>query len=179
MPNSFRCKSVTKDRNPTAYPTVALFFLVTDGDGPRYTRKVPSLSISGFPPLVRTDFADDRAWERLCADVARGYSAVEAPGLSVEFINDPAFGDLEALDVLGSIVGQAEGTDILFIADREAMNSLDYPILVVSILPVEGEQYFRCAAQSICEVQTNLDLSNLDWADFAGATDQGGVFRGF
>jgi hypothetical protein len=66
---------------------------------------------------------------------------------------------------------------VLFVADSVAFTLPDHPVLVVDLL--DDRQPFRCILSELWGVENNLNLANLDWEDFAGAADEGGVFRGF
>ncbi|WP_416429742.1 DUF6924 domain-containing protein [Paenarthrobacter nicotinovorans] len=60
--------------------------------------------------------------------------------------------------------------------DETALGS-DYPILVVNLGDLSHEP-FRCIAGSLCSVDNNSKIANMDWEEFAD-TDAAGVFRGF
>jgi len=66
---------------------------------------------------------------------------------------------------------------VLFVADIEAMREPS-PVRVVDLSP-EGSLPFRCAATQLWSVDSNLNLANMDWEEFATAVDAVGVFRGF
>lgn len=65
---------------------------------------------------------------------------------------------------------------VLFIVDRAALE-MGYPIHVVD-LDEQSRQPFRCIARELWGVENNLNISNMDWEEFAERTDDG-VFRGF
>ena len=68
---------------------------------------------------------------------------------------------------------------MLFIADSTTVNSPDHPVLVVDLRGDMGKRPFRCVPSELWGVDNNLNIANMDWEDFAGAVDEGGVFRGF
>ena len=53
----------------------------------------------------------------------------------------------------------------------------------MSLLAVDLEsepgRTFRVQPGSFTDVSANLAIANMDFADFAGATDESGTFRGF
>jgi len=65
---------------------------------------------------------------------------------------------------------------VLFVADDIAVATPDFPILVVDLR--DGRPPFRCIAAELWAVDNNLNVSNMDWEDFADAVDQKGVYRG-
>jgi hypothetical protein len=43
----------------------------------------------------------------------------------------------------------------------------------------ERGRTFRTIPSEVCAIQNNLSIYNLDFADFADAVDNDGIFRGF
>jgi hypothetical protein len=125
--------------------------------------------------LVRTDFRSDEGWEQVSAAATaeneEGFSA------NVEPVSDPAFRDAAPEAVRAAIPGHDEGAVTLFIADAAAHDGPGYPILVIDLW--EGRPPFRCIASELWAVDNNLSIANMDWEDFADATDPDGVFRGY
>lgn len=68
---------------------------------------------------------------------------------------------------------------MLFIANTTALTFPDHPILVVDLLGDSARPPFRCIPPVLWGIDNNLNISNMDWDDFAGAVDQDGTFRGF
>jgi hypothetical protein len=126
--------------------------------------------------LVRTDFSDDHAWEGLTEAAQResadGFQADLAP------VSDPAFDGASWPAVREAVPQGRERAAVLFIADGPAIATADHPILVVYLRP-GTEAPFRCIPSELWAVDNNISLANLDWADFTGALDDDGVFRGF
>jgi len=69
------------------------------------------------------------------------------------------------------------GASVLFIADEAALDSPDGPVLVVNLNDYDVDP-FRCIASELWGVENNLNISNMDWEEFAESTVDG-VFRGF
>lgn len=136
---------------------------------------MPALPQSNGSLLVRTDFSDDDAWRRLVEHVekenADGFQAY------VDFVDDAAFADSDWAAVRAAVPPNDEGASVLFVADRTALATDDHPILVIDLMSDSAP--FRCVADELWSVDNNLNISNMDWEDFAGAVDADGVFRGF
>ena len=129
--------------------------------------------------MVRTDFTNDEAWDELCMAVTTpnedGFLANLTP------VNDPTFTDAGWEDVKGAVPPNDEGSTIVLIADSTTFATPLYPVLVVDLMDFDGRSLepFRCIASELWAVENNLNLANLDWDDFAGATDPDRIFRGF
>ena len=96
----------------------------------------------------------------------------------LELVNDSAFDRLNWQAVKATVPVNENGASVLFIADSTTLASLDHPILVVD-LGISGQSPFRCVAPELWGVENNLNISNMDWDEFANAVDKGGIFRGF
>jgi hypothetical protein len=139
----------------------------------------PSLPRSSSSLLVRTDFTSDPAdetWEQVreaaLRENADGFRAYCEP------VSDPAFEGATWEDVKAAVLAHGERAAVLFVVDGVTMGSADHPILVVDLLS-HSDQSFRCIPAELWGVDNNLNLANMDWADFADAVDQDGIFRGF
>jgi hypothetical protein len=137
----------------------------------------PALPAEGASHLVRTDFASDTAWELVC-ELARdryqdGFSATVVP------FSDTAFNGASWQAVKASAPADDSGVAVLFIADSVTLSSPEHPILVVDLWDSPGESTFRCIPSQLWSVENNLNLGNMDWHDFADATDDHDIFRGF
>ncbi len=138
--------------------------------------RMPVLPRSDSSLLVRTDFASDDAWQEVSDETQRenedGFRAY------LELVNDPAFDRANWQTVKAAVPVNDNGASVLFIADGAALTSPDHPILVVD-LGNSGKSPFRCVASELWGVENNLNISNMDWEEFASAVDEGGIFRGF
>ena len=123
--------------------------------------------------LVRTDFSDDEAWERLLVDASRPYGP---DGFAATFvpINERAYEGMSAAE-LAAVDGDA---NVIYAADRDSMVGVHRTILVVDRLHDPGRS-FRCTLPTAWGVENNLSLSNMDFFEFADAADGDGVFTGF
>lgn len=157
---------------------------------------------SDSTPIIRTDFADDRAWQTVALEISKPVDFENPdnpdPGddgyaPNVMLIEDRAF-----QGVTGAALGQAfEPSDEAFgyalLADGRSMAeavaggeiTLDYVDLSISD-PEDAELFnsfmgrtFRCVVPEVASIEVNLSIANMDFSDFADHTDADGVFRGF
>jgi hypothetical protein len=129
--------------------------------------------------LVRTWFGGaDADWESLV-------SAVRTPSEEgflayVEIVDDPAFAGLDA-EALRT--AQPDPAMVSFLADRTTLTDPDHPILAVRTLPDHEDEDesrpFRVVPAELWSVENNLNLSNMDWEEFASAAGPDHVYRGF
>jgi broad specificity phosphatase PhoE len=150
-------------------------------------RCMPNLLPHGGPLLVRTDFADDDAWDRVCDEATREYGP-DGFCANVGPFSDPGWAGAAWDAVKAAVPAGGAGSSVLFIADHITLGSPKHPILVVDLQDtylsvaefpeIEGRTPFRCVPAALWEVENNLNLANMDWEDFADATDDDGVYRG-
>ena len=138
-----------------------------------------SLPSSSSSLLVRTDFTSDEAWAR-----TRAAAEAESPeGFSagLEIVDDRTLDGAPAAALREAALAAADPEQyavVLFVADQQALSGAEHPILVIDLDP-DGRAPFRCVARELWSVENNLNLANMGWEDFAGATDPDGTFRGF
>jgi hypothetical protein len=125
--------------------------------------------------LVRTSFADEKAWldarSVVLSENEDGFRAY------VEVVDDPAWENADWEQLREAVLAAENHAAVLFVVDHDALES-DYPILVVD-LDEALRQPFRCVARELWGVDNNLNLANMDWEDFAENADTDRVFRGF
>lgn len=146
-----------------------------------------------FSDLVRTDFADDDAWDQVQDEATReywpdedqpdGFSANVAP------VSDPRWAGATWETVKAAAPVDDTGPCVLFIADGITFASPEHPILVVDLddkilsvaeFPeIADRTPFRCIPSELWGVENNLSIANMEWEAFAEAVDDDGVFRGF
>jgi hypothetical protein len=149
---------------------------------------VPTLPDTGTL-LVRTDFADDDAWNLVRDEATREYGP-DGFRAYIEPVSDPRWANAPWPAVKAAAPTSEAGPSVLFIADSSTFASPDHLVLVVDLqdkfLPVADfpeiadRVPFRCTPSALWDVENNLNIANLDWEDYAGiAADDGGVYRGF
>lgn len=136
--------------------------------------RVSSLPKSQNSLLVRTAFHDDQAWADLLAAVATenddGFRAY------VDVIDGQALIGASAEAVRAGVLASGSHAAVVFVVDQKALAD-GFPILVVD-LSSDERPAFRCIADELWSVDNNLNIGNMDWEEFADATDEHGVYRG-
>ncbi len=155
-----------------------------------------TIPASDRPPLVRTDFSDEAAWQAIRRSILTIPPELEdAIGLMnfmndlsdddeddsdepwfVDIIDERRFADLSMEEVIKRLPAD-DNNLCLFIVDRQAISDSGHPILVVD-LRQGGSRTFRAIPSQICSIGSNLPIANMDWEDFADHVDEQGVFRG-
>jgi len=150
--------------------------LTTDG---------PTGRITGMPALpqpddltslvLRVDFTDDTAWTQLQATIDSLDDYRHAT-----YVSDPGFADATAQTLVDMEAAASDEHKViyLFLADAITMISPDHPLLAVD-LHTEPGRTFRLPPRWFLDVSTNLSIANMDFAEFADATDATGTYRGF
>lgn len=124
--------------------------------------------------LVRTDFADNEAWERLMEQVN---DPIDPFFFTMEVLEDAERNGASVDDLVAAAPnGYPHG--FLVVADAIAMSKPRFPLLVVDLAENRGAQ-FRAAAKHVAEIENNLAIGNMDFEEFAEAVRKDGVFRGF
>jgi hypothetical protein len=124
--------------------------------------------------VLRTDFSDDQAWERLQATINTSW---EYP--CATYVSDQAYAgvSIQALIEIRSRGGDAGYIGYLFLADAVTMTDPELPLLAVD-LRWEPGRTFRVPPRWYPEVSANLTIANLSFHDFADAVDASGTYRG-
>jgi hypothetical protein len=96
-------------------------------------------------------------------------------------VNNPVF---EGLSAEALKAKQTAGPIVSFLADETTLTSAEHPILAVWVLPRrDGDRRdhrpFRVVPAELWSVENNINLANMDWADFTRSVGGDGVFRGF
>ena len=152
-------------------------------------------------PLVRTDFSDDVAWERVAhavmapADFGVGIDP-DVPGDDGLYApNIGAVADREFEGATGQSLADAASGEVLgyvLLADgrsiREAAAGGELTVVYVdlSVAPEDAEEFgwvngreLRCDVREVASIEANLSIANMDFEEFADSVEEDGVFRGF
>jgi hypothetical protein len=124
--------------------------------------------------VLRTDFSDAVSWESICIAIRESVGEFKA---YVDFVSDPEFDDVSTEQLL-SMTPQDFIRSFMFVVDHVAISRPDHPVLVLDLFTEPGRT-FRVLPSEVWGVENNLSISNMDFAEFADAVDQDGVFRGF
>lgn len=123
--------------------------------------------------LIRTDFSDQAAWDRLIG------AAREPDDLfmfNMEVVDDRANSGMTVEQVMAALP-ESYAHSFMVVADKAAMSPPDHPLLVVDLHEERGRQ-FRAVVAVISQIDCNLSIANMGFEDFAGMVDDSGVFRG-
>jgi hypothetical protein len=127
------------------------------------------------PVALRTCFKDEAAWQRLretmLAENDAGWQAY------LEVVDDPAYADV-TVEALVAGVGRDYTEWFLVIADELTFADAERPLLVLDLHRERGRS-FRVIPAYLPDVTSNLSIANMDFAEFAEASDGDDVFRGF
>jgi hypothetical protein len=131
--------------------------------------------------VVRTGFGDEAAWQRVRAAVDQpwglGHGATaEAFREEILYVDNPAWSQSTAEDVLAAMTGSPDGADapedcwaVFFLADAQSMTDAEPTLLAVSTDPDESPAAFRVPASEVPHnMHCNLALGNLDFDEFSG-----------
>lgn len=124
--------------------------------------------------VLRTDFSNDAAWDAVRA-------AIDGADVhrSATYVSDPLF---TGVSVQALVDEDAAADDdklfYLFLADTTTMIDAEHPLLAVDLYDEPGRT-FRVPPRWYAEISANLTISNMDFAEFADATDGSGAYRGF
>ncbi|GHA25544.1 hypothetical protein GCM10010372_26880 [Streptomyces tauricus] len=135
-----------------------------------------------YPPLllVRTDYRDDDAWQRVLAALDKPWvfdEDDEDNGRSKEDIvrvDDPVWADATPADVLAALTAPEDGEapaecgwPVVFLADRASMRGAEPTLLAVSPDPEEETEPYRIPAlETPHEMHCNLAIANMDFDEF-------------
>ncbi len=126
--------------------------------------------------VLRTDFSDQAVWDAICATI-RSADAGDEFVAYVDFVDDPAYQGLTTPQIL-DLLPEDYDHSFLVIVDGETVASPETPVLVVDLYEERGRE-FRAVASELHQIENNLSIANMDFADFAEAVDEDGVFRDF
>jgi hypothetical protein len=129
---------------------------------------------SGNALVIRTDFSDEAAWDRLCG-------AIRTPSpdfgflANVDFVSDRQYDGATA----DALVAEApDSQQLLFVADRVALTHPEQPLLAVYYFD-KPFRSLRVIPSELWGVENNISLANMDFDEFAENVGPDGIFRGF
>ncbi|OON80989.1 hypothetical protein B1H18_09165 [Streptomyces tsukubensis] len=129
------------------------------------------------PLVIRADFTDDDAWNRVVEGLREPWMDVEPDPY---LVSDPAYDGMPAERIIKAVLAAIPETGlpgVVFVADADTMRGPTYPLLAVST-EWDGEPFaededtfrtrFRVRPDAAIEASCNLGLGNMDFEDFAG-----------
>ena len=123
--------------------------------------------------VLRTDFSDDATWKAVRAAISEPVDGFLA---YVEFIDDVAFDGVGPSELVE--LGRDAAKSYIIVADRATMTTSDHALLIIDLLEEPGRT-FRAIPSQIQTIENNLSIANVDFREFAEASDVDGVFRGY
>lgn len=129
-----------------------------------------------LPLVLRTDFSNQTAWERVCA-IIRTPVGLFRFHANLEFVEDIEYSDITKEQLL-KLIPKDYSHSFIIIVDRTAISLPDYPLLVIDLYERSGHE-FRAIPSQIQSIENNLSIANMDFEEFADSVDSDGVFRGF
>lgn len=127
-----------------------------------------------FELFVRTDFSNASAWEEICDQVNDNDYGIPP---MVAFIDDIQFNELKPGNLPRFDVDQLKHT-FIFIIDEESILNHEHPVLCIDLNKEYGRS-FRVLPSEVAAIAANLNLANMDFAEFADHVDDDGIFRDF
>jgi uncharacterized protein DUF6924 len=128
---------------------------------------------SSKPLIVRTDFSDANAWQRL-RDAIQSRTD-EGFAADVEVVDRSEYDGLTSEQLLSLLPETA--APVLFVADAATLSGEGGPVLAIGVTEERGRM-FRVIASELWLVENNLSLANMEFAEFLQAA-QDGIFRGW
>jgi hypothetical protein len=128
------------------------------------------------PLVLRTDFSNQPTWEVIRSTILKPVGVLRFRAY-VEFLDDPTYDGIDK-DQLLTLLPKDYNHSFIIVVDRTAITEPDYPLLVVGLFEVSGNE-FRTIPSGVQAIQNNLSIGNMDFEEFAQAVDEKGVFRGF
>ena len=125
--------------------------------------------------VLRANFSDDVAWDVLQAaiDSSSGYH-------NATYVSDPTYAGMTVQELVDADAATSDDDRLtyIFVADAITMIDDEHPLLAVDLYSQPGRT-FRVPPHWYADVSANLTIANMDFAEFADATDGSGTFRGF
>ena len=133
--------------------------------------------LSGLSLLIRGDFSDLEAWTTV-ANAALAPDPVDGFSADLTLVDDPTYDNI-TVDELAHAIGEPPPFYV-FLCDTQTLSHPDHPILAINL---DGEdtsnRSVRVVPAAMWSIENNLALANMDFAEFVGAADTDGIFRGF
>ena len=123
--------------------------------------------------LLRTDFSDQEKWD----ECKRIICNPDEPFIcNINFVEDIAFLNKDPINIKNE-VPMKYLSPVLFVADKLALQTVDFPCLVLG-LNHNRDLSFRALAKTLPMIENNLSIANEDFEEFMAATGPTGIFLG-
>lgn len=134
------------------------------------------ISESENAPVLRTDFSDQIAWEKIRTEILKPVGIFRFRA-NVEFIDNLDFADISK-DQLLEILPTDYNHSFIIVVDQTAISHPEHPLLIIDLFDRSVHE-FRALPTQIQGIENNLSIANMDFEEFADSVDEDGVFRGF
>jgi hypothetical protein len=127
--------------------------------------------------VLRTDFSDDSAWDAVCDEIRRS----ECEGFIERYdcVSDRGWKDFPQERFLDF----SAPPYFFMVVDAETIRHPEHPLLAVDLNPYSQtsreKRMFRLVPAQATGFACNLNISNMDFDEFAESADYDGIFRGF
>jgi hypothetical protein len=128
------------------------------------------------PLVLRTDFSNQSAWERICAEIQKPVGIFRFRA-NVGFLDDVEYSGITKVELL-ELIPEDYSHSFIILVDQMAISHPDHSLLVVDLYEKSGRE-FRAVPSQVQSIENNLSIANMDFEEFAGAVEEDGVFRGF
>lgn len=128
------------------------------------------------PLVLRTDFSNQSAWERICADIQKPVGIFRFRA-NVEFLDDVEYAGISKEQLL-ELIPENYSHSFIVLVDQMAISHPDHPLLVVDLYEKSGRE-LRAIPSRVQSIENNLSIANMDFEEFAEAVEEDGIFRGF
>jgi len=133
----------------------------------------PKLPAYDCSLVIRTDFTNETAWQRVCEEIQAPQTESEFQAL-VECMSDEACSGLTPSAVC-QLLPDVEERLFVFLVDSQTLSNSEHPVLVVDT--EEPSRTFRVIPAAAWAVENNLRLANMGFDDFEASLGPDGVFR--
>ncbi|KFG03821.1 MULTISPECIES: DUF6924 domain-containing protein [Streptomyces] len=125
--------------------------------------------------VLRTDFSSETAWETVQAAIDSSDDHRDAT-----FVSDSSFTDVSVQALVDADAAADDESKLcyVFLADATTMTGEEHPLLAVDLYDEPGRT-FRVPPRWYADVSNNLTIANMDFSEFADATDASGTYHGF
>ena len=127
------------------------------------------------PLVLRTDFSNQSAWERICADIQKPVGIFRFRA-NVEFLDDVEYAGITKEQLL-ELIPENYSHSFIVLVDQMAISHPDHPLLVVDLYEKSGRE-LRAIPSRVQSIENNLSIANMDFEEFAEAVEEDGIFRG-
>ncbi|MFI9046128.1 DUF6924 domain-containing protein [Streptomyces sp. NPDC053427] len=152
------------------------------------------VGLEELTPLIRTDYADQAAWETFIShfrdneeeNPLPGVKVLDDPpddedGIAFAVIDDPAYANLTAEQLLElSAEGTGEEYGMLLVVDKSALASSEYPVLAIDRSEEQEDRgrAFRIVLSELVDFAGRMEIADCDFCDYADYADPDGTYRG-